>query len=77
MNKSQYSHWLTDDEYQKAIQSTRFELREIMIPLEMYGQKPYVDGAIEEIIQLVEQFGKKIRGRDVPLKIKRRLNPRV
>lgn len=59
-------HWLSDDEYAKAIGQLRMAVGAILSPLDMYGNKIYVTMAIEEIIKLAETFGQKVRGKDKP-----------
>jgi hypothetical protein len=54
--------WLPDDEYKKCIFQFRGQLMNIMRPLELYGQKPIVDEAIEQIVKLTEDFGLRVRG---------------
>lgn len=77
MAKKDYSHWLPDNEYKKLIGQFRLQLNDIFFPLRRYGQDVYVDGAIEEVMQLTEERDKKIRGRDVPLIVKKKINPRT
>jgi hypothetical protein len=40
-----------------------------MKPLEKYGQKPLVDGAIIAIVSLCEDFGLRVRGIDQPISL--------
>jgi hypothetical protein len=74
--KKDYAYWLPEEEYQKLIGQTRNQLHGVFYPLRIYGQGVYCDGAEDEVMQLFEEFGKKIRGRDVPLVIKKIRNPR-
>lgn len=59
--------WLSEPDYRKAIFQLRSQLMNLMQPLEIYGQKPFVDEAIEQIISLTEDFALKVRGIDKPL----------
>ncbi len=67
-----YKYIVPEEVYRKAIFQLRSGLMEILTPLELYGQKPYCDQALEEIVILAEQFGKRIRGRDVPIAVIRK-----
>ena len=44
--------------------------------MRMYGQDLFVDGALEEIVELAETLGMRLRGKEVPIKLKKRRNPR-
>ena len=70
-------YWLPTGEYQKIISQTRLLIGEILYPLRMYGQDVFVDGALDEIIQVVERYGLRVRGVDKPMLLKSPVNPRV
>lgn len=72
MSKEDYKHWLPDSDYQKAIGQARLQIGSIMSPLRLYGQSHICDQALEEIMIIVEQFGKRVRGRDVPIAVIRK-----
>jgi len=76
MNKHNYPVWLSDDAYKKMLFQARGQLFDILSPLEMYGQKPFVDGAIDEIMEVIERVAKRIRGRDIPIIVAKKRNPR-
>jgi len=67
---------IPDDDYRKLLFQTRGQLYDIMTPLEKYGQKPFVDGAIEEIMEIIEKFGMRVRGKEIPMLLGERRNPR-
>ena len=62
-------HWLPEEEYERAVGQVRLQLNEIMRPLMLYGQAPYVYQAINEIIKITEDFGLRVRGIDHPIDI--------
>lgn len=63
-------HWLSDEDYSKALGQFRLQLGtlvgEMLEPLKMYGQQPFVENAVEEIVKigskLTEDFGLRVRG---------------
>jgi hypothetical protein len=60
-------HWLSDDEYAKAVYSLRATVTSLFKPLRRYGQDVYCDQAIEHTIKLCEDFGLRVRGVDHPI----------
>jgi hypothetical protein len=60
-------NWLSDEDYAKAIWQFRSQVGGILKPLEKYGQKPMVDGALISITKLAEDFGLRVRGIDHPI----------
>ena len=61
---------LSDDLYNKGKFLVRGAIMNILKPLELYGQKPYVEQAIEEIWKICEDWGLYVRGDiDKPLAI--------
>ena len=67
------SVWLGEQEYQILLSKLRLKFGEILHPLRLYGQDPYVDGAILECVELTERFGENVRGKDTPLATRRQL----
>lgn len=63
--------WIPEEEYKKAKGQLRLQLSGVFEPFNLYGMGIYIPGAIDEVIELVEQFGKRIRGKDVPIILKR------
>ena len=65
-------NWLPEEEYEKAKGQFRMQfgvlVSEKLEPLKMYGQKPYVEEAVNEIlndgVRLAEDFGLRVRGID-------------
>ena len=65
-------HWLSEDEYKKAKWQLRAQLHGdegVFKPFRMYGLNVFVDGAIEEIIKLAEDFSLRCRGVDHPISL--------
>lgn len=60
-------HWLSDEEYQKAVGQLRLQLNGVMAPFKQYGLNVFIPGAIAEIVQLAEDFGLRVRGVDKPI----------
>jgi len=61
--------WLPQEQYDKAVLQLRLQVGGIMHPLRMYGQDPFVDQAIDEIVRLTEDFGLRVRGVDKPISL--------
>lgn len=57
---------ISEEEYRKSVGLYRLNLAIILKPLRMYGQGHVVDGAIESIVDLTEQFGMRVRGKEQP-----------
>ena len=53
-----------DIEYWKAIGQLRFALSDLLKPLERYGQREYVLGALEQIVALAIQLHERVEGVD-------------
>ena len=54
--------WYEDTTYKKKMGQMRLQVGAVLQPLMMYGQKDVVDGAIIELMKLIEDFGLNIRG---------------
>lgn len=67
MARSDYSNWLSDDEYSKLKFHTRAEIATIMDCFRQYGQSQIVDGAIPALMDIIEQSWMVVRGRDIPI----------
>lgn len=61
---------ISQSEYDKALGQFRLQLNGIMSNFRCYGMNEDVDGASEEIVKLAEQFGMRVRGKDVPIKVR-------
>ncbi len=62
--------FLPDEDYAKAIGQFRLQLNAVFQPFQMYGMDTFVPGAINEVIQLAEDFSLRVRGdRDKPISI--------
>jgi len=64
------------EEYNKAKGQLRLQLNDVLNIFAMYGMQDYIPGAIDEIIELAEAFGKRVRGKDIPIKLKTKRNHR-
>ena len=68
--KNGYGYWLEQEKYDKVMGQARLQLNGIFEPLRMYGQNVYVDLAIEEVMHIIVQVSKAIRGKDSPIIIR-------
>jgi hypothetical protein len=64
-----HTHWLSNEEYDKLLGQTRLKLNGIMAVFNTYGQQPYVHEAVEQALNVCENFGLRVRGIDKPLLI--------
>jgi hypothetical protein len=55
---------ISDTDYQKAVTQLRLQIGGVLAPLCKYGQEPYVLGVTPVIVELCEQFGMRVRGKD-------------
>ena len=60
---------LNDEDYAKAVGQFRLAVGAVLTAFNMYGMNVYIGGAQEEIVQLAEDFGQRIRGIDKPISI--------
>lgn len=60
-------HWLSDEEYAKAVGQFRLQLNKVFQPFNLYGLDVYIPGAVNEITRLAEDFGLRVRGVDKPI----------
>ena len=68
--KNGYGYWLEQEKYEKVMGQARLQLNGIFEPLRMYGQGVYADSAIEEVMHIIEQVGKALRGKDAPITVR-------
>jgi len=61
---------IPESEYKKALGQVRMQLNGIMNCFRCYGMDSDVDSAQEEIMVIVEQFGMRVRGKDIPIKVR-------
>jgi hypothetical protein len=76
MAKKDYVVWLPEDEYRKILGQFRLNLHDTLGCFNMYGLGELIPGAEEEIMDLLEASLKRVRGRDVPIQIKKERNSR-
>lgn len=65
---------IPQEQYDKAIGQLKLQLNDVFSPFRIYGLDILIPGAIEEIMELAEKFGQRVRGKDIPIKLKRRRN---
>ena len=69
--------WLDDQSFQKAKGQLRLQVGEILSVFNMYGMGDYVSGAIEEILEVADDYSKRLRGEvNQPIRVKKRRNTR-
>ena len=61
---------IPEEQYKKAVGQLRLQLNGVMQVFMCHGLNVYVDGAIDEIVNLTEQFSMRTRGKDIPIKLK-------
>ncbi len=61
---------IPQEQYDKALGQLRLQLGGVMNCFRCYGMGEDVDSAIIEIIKLAEQFSMRVRGKDIPIKVR-------
>ena len=74
MNNFKYSR-MGEETYKKLLFQLRGQFGAILNCFRCYGLEPYVDGAIEECIELAENFGMAVRGKNKPIHILEKPKP--
>ncbi len=67
---------IPEEQYRRAIGQLRLALNDVFKPFNCYGLNIFVSGAIEEVIELAEKFGKRVRKKDIAISLGNRRNPR-
>ena len=67
---------ISEADYRKAVGTFRLRLNDVFQPFNCYGLGELIPGAIEEIVELAEQFGMRVRKKDVPIALRTRRNAR-
>ena len=67
---------ISQHDYDKAKGQMKLQLNDVFSPFMLYGLNILIPGAIEEVMELAEQFGQRVRGKDIPIKLKKRRNSR-
>ncbi len=62
-------HWLSQEEYQKAVTQLRLQLNGVFEPFDIYGLGAFIPSAVMEAVKLCEDFGLRVRGIDKPLSL--------
>lgn len=60
---------LSEEDYAKAIGQLKVAIGAVLSVFCLYGMHVYIRGAQDEIVQLAEDFGQRIRGVDKPISI--------
>jgi len=63
---------ISQTDYDKAKGQLRLQLNGVFQAFNLYGLHIFINGAIDEIMELAEQFGRRVRGDDIPIKLKKR-----
>ena len=63
-NLPKNTHWLSDEEYKKAVGQLRLQIGGILSAFDRYGLGAFIPGAVIEITNLCEDFGLRVRGVD-------------
>ena len=74
MSKIYTYHRVEQEEYDKAIGQLRLQLNGVFAPFDLYGLGIFIVGAKEEVVELCEAFALRVRGKSVPIIVKRRRN---
>jgi len=59
-------------DYDKAKGQLRMAIRQTLSVFDMYDLKAFLSGAEDEIVEIAEQFGERVRGNDVPIMPKKK-----
>jgi len=68
MNKYTYQR-LSDDRYSKLMFNVRTQVSAILNKHRVYGMDTYVDVSEKQFMQLIENFGMAVRGKEIPIHI--------
>ena len=67
---SEYSNWLEENDYKKAVGQARMQIGALLEhTYSMYGYQLENPMVLEAVMEIVEQFGKRVRGKDVPIQL--------
>ena len=64
--------WLPQEDYDKAIGQARLQIGAILQLFAIQGMDVYIPETVEAIMQVVEAFGERVRGKDKPIIAKAR-----
>ena len=67
---------IPEDAYRKAVGQFRLALNDVFKPFNCYGLHIFIPGAIDEIIELTEKFGMRVRKKDIAISVERKRNAR-
>ncbi len=67
---------IDQDKYDKAVGQLRLQLNGVFVCFRCYGLDVFVDGAIDECVNLAVQFSMRVRGKSIPIKMRGEPRPR-
>lgn len=67
---------ISQKEYDKAKGQLRLQLNGVFQAFNIYGLQIFINGAIDEVMELAEQFGQRVRGDDIPIRLRKKRNNR-
>ena len=76
MSKYKDIHWVPDDVYKKANFHARGELMKVLACFDELGHQIYIAGAIDEIMQVADDYALVLRGVDKPIRVSHKRNSR-
>ena len=70
-------YWLDEESFAKAKGQLRLQVGEILSVFNIYGLDSLVPGAIDEILEVADDYSKRLRGEvNQPIRVKKRRNTR-
>ena len=70
-------NWLAQEEFDKAKGQLRLQVGEILSVFNIYGLDTLVPGAIDEILEVADDYSKRLRGEaNQPIRVKKKRNTR-
>lgn len=65
-----------DEYHQKAVGQLKLALNDVFSCFRMYGLEHQIPGAVDEVVELAEQFARRLAREDVPIKLLNQRNVR-
>ena len=63
-------------DYDKCVGQARMAVRQTLSMFNIYDLKDFIVGAEDELVEIMEQFGERVRGNEVPILPKTQRIPR-
>lgn len=70
MPKPDNYYWHEQENYEKMLGQTRMIVNNVMFDFRKFGMSPMVDGAIKTLMEVFEEFGQRVRGKQIPFSVK-------